>query len=216
MFQGISIVRKIPSIAEIYLTFDDGPDEASTPAVLDVLAETNTRATFFVIAEKAKRSPELLQQMVRAGHSIGNHSLDHRWGKYFQGKLKLKEWVSDSEKTLQDLSGQKTVGFRPPAGVWTPELRFALNELSMPLVLWNVRYFDTQFRFTRERAERSSQKLDAGSIILLHDRKAKDELIEFSSSLRILIELQKMKARNFMPMSLELNRKVAGILAESQ
>ena len=69
---------------QIILTFDDGPQESSTPAVLDVLRQNSVHALFFVTAERARQCPELIRQMQADGHQIGLHGLAHRnpwlWG----------------------------------------------------------------------------------------------------------------------------------------
>lgn len=155
---------------EIFLTFDDGPDDFTTPKVLDLLAEQRAKATFFVIAQKASSSRSLLRRIRDEGHSIGNHSLDHEYRHFFGGKKKILEWVSESEMRISDLIGAPTVGFRPPAGVHTPELRSSLSTLRMPMILWNIRFYDAVFSWSPSRADRSLKWMSEGSIILLHDR----------------------------------------------
>ena len=63
----------------LYLTFDDGPDERWTPAVLDELAREGVRATFFVIGERAERHPELIERTLAEGHEVELHCMRHRW-----------------------------------------------------------------------------------------------------------------------------------------
>ena len=177
-----SVVRKIEcevsanDLKPLYLTFDDGPDPDSTPEVLDALQERGMKATFFVVAEHARKTPALLARIVNEGHAIGNHSLDHTYRRLFRGKAALKGWVEDAEKILGDLIGKPTIGFRPPNGILTPELKRALNELQMPIVYWNVRFYDTLFAWTEKKALRSLDKTEAGSIVLLHDRQNQDKL----------------------------------------
>jgi peptidoglycan/xylan/chitin deacetylase (PgdA/CDA1 family) len=179
----IGIIRKVmPMVGEgksLYLTFDDGPDPHSTLAVLDALAEKNAKATFFVVANTAKAHPEIFKKILSGGHAIGNHSLDHTYRRLFRGKSSLKTWVEDSEKILADLSGQATVGFRPPNGILTPELKWALRELQMPIVYWNIRFYDAIFSWTEKRAISSIKKTESGSIVLLHDRQSPAKLPKF-------------------------------------
>ena len=59
------------------LTFDDGPDPASTPLVLDVLAKHNAHGTFFMLGAAASRYPDLVREVAARGHAIGNHTWDH-------------------------------------------------------------------------------------------------------------------------------------------
>ena len=74
----LPVISRAQAGAEgIVLTFDDGPSLASTPALLALLACYRLPATFFVIGKKAAEHPELIEQILAAGHSIGNHSWDH-------------------------------------------------------------------------------------------------------------------------------------------
>lgn len=172
----------------IWLTFDDGPDPACTPHVLNLLRANRARATFFVIAEKAQKERALIQRLVAEGHAIGNHSLDHRYGQYFRGKKAVLNWVRDAENVIADITGEPTIGFRPPAGVYTPELRASLNELGIPMVLWNVRYFDAVNRWKPSRALRSAMQMQPGSIVLLHDAQAPARRDEFIATLSAFMQ----------------------------
>ncbi|MES2855743.1 MAG: polysaccharide deacetylase family protein, partial [Bdellovibrionota bacterium] len=102
------IVRKIDARAnetapKIYLTFDDGPDRESTPLVLDVLRAKNVRSTFFAIAEKARENPELIRRIIEEGHSIGNHSIDHKYGVFFKGRNAMLKWIDSSEALYRSI-----------------------------------------------------------------------------------------------------------------
>jgi peptidoglycan-N-acetylglucosamine deacetylase len=188
-------VRRIPSSSEsplLYLSFDDGPLPEGTPAVLDALSEHDCPATFFVVAKRAERSKGLVSRMISAGHAIGNHSLDHTWGPYFRGPSVMLRWIEEAERRLQDLCGIQTVGFRSPAGVRTPLLHWALNELNLPLVHWDLRSFDRARTWTRNRAVRSLDGARPGSIVLLHDIHSPPHLDGFLCSLRdFLIEAKR-------------------------
>jgi peptidoglycan/xylan/chitin deacetylase (PgdA/CDA1 family) len=179
----MGIIRKVTPLAgegkSLYLTFDDGPDPHSTLAVLDALAEKHAKATFFVVANTAKAHPEILKKIIANGHSIGNHSLDHTYRRLFRGKSALKTWVQDSENILADLTGKPTVGFRPPNGILTPELTWALRELRMPIIYWNIRFYDALIGWSENRAISSLKKTESGSIVLLHDRQSPAKLPNF-------------------------------------
>ncbi len=162
-----------PSPAEpkaLYLTFDDGPDPATTPRTLDVLGAAGARATFFVVAQEAAKHPALLRRMRAEGHAVGNHSLDHRQGTFFRREATLRSWVHDAESRLNDLLGEPTVGFRSPNGIRTPPLERVLRELGLPLIHWNVRFYDSTWPWTEKKALASLATTRPGSIVLLHDR----------------------------------------------
>lgn len=153
----------------VFLTFDDGPNESFTPRLLAFLAERKVSATFFLVAERARRLPELASALGRGGHILGNHSLDHRYSHFFRSATHLERWVDRAQEELTRLTGQEPIAFRSPAGVRTPELSAALAVCRLPLVHWSHRYFDTVFDFTARKARRAATRLQAGDILLLHD-----------------------------------------------
>ncbi len=165
------IVRRIHSAKnEIYLTFDDGPSEDLTPKVLDLLKDCGAQASFFVIGDEARKHPGLLKRIVSEGHGLFTHSLDHAYSNYFRSTAVIKNWIENSLADLNHQSGQPHVAFRPPAGVITPPLVKAAEQLHCPLVLWNHRFFDTAHEFTDDKATASLKNLKPGDIVLLHDR----------------------------------------------
>jgi peptidoglycan/xylan/chitin deacetylase (PgdA/CDA1 family) len=185
-------VRTIATVHKsIFLTFDDGPEPGMTEKVLDLLDDFEIKATFFVIAEKARKYPTLLKEIQARAHSIGNHSLDHRFSRYFNGYASTLKWIGDSEKIISDLIGAQTIGFRPPWGVRTPALTRVLEQLQMPLILWNTRFYDAVVPWTPEKALRSIQNAQSGAIVLLHDRQPEDRMPLFLNALRVYIDAAK-------------------------
>lgn len=154
----------------VFLTFDDGPDVSVTPRVLDMLDRHGVKASFFVIAAKARMHADLVREIVARGHCIGNHSDDHNTWRFFSRKRALRRWVDAAEGSIQAISGLPSIGFRSPVGIQTPPLHAALKELAMPMILWNRRYYDTVVPWTLSRAENAARQLEAGDIVLLHDR----------------------------------------------
>lgn len=190
-------MRSFPSQEFIFLTFDDGPDPETTPHVLDRLKEGGVRATFFVIAEKAERFPLLIERIVKEGHRLGNHSSNHQYKGYFQSVERTKHWVLDAKKRIESLSGSKTVGFRPPAGVRTPVLHKALNEIDIPMIYWSKRFFDTRFLFDSKKAEKAAGSLSAGDIVLLHDLQTQEKRSAFLEGLSTFIRSTHLRGRSF-------------------
>ena len=115
----------------VFLTFDDGPVPGLTEEVLKILEKHKVKATFFVVAEKAAEHRSILAQIVKDGHSIGNHSLNHSFRPFFAGRKTMIDWISSSENTLQDLTGAASVGWRSPAGIQTPPLHYALKKTKL-------------------------------------------------------------------------------------
>lgn len=178
-------IRTLPDPGRKILdpTFDDGPHRGSTEPVLESLGRHGIHATFFVIAEKAQKEVSFTREIQSAGHAIGNHSLDHRYSRFFGGRRALREWIATAETNLSQVLGEPTVGFRPPAGVRTPELHKALKEIRMPLILWNTRFYDAVFPWTVSRAMKSVGRARSGDIVLLHDRQEQTALPSFIKTL---------------------------------
>ncbi len=178
-------IRVLPAGTEraLHLTFDDGPDPAATPAILRVLRAHRAAATFFMVARTARRHPGLVEDVLREGHAVGNHSLDHAYRHYFRGPRHMRDWVAEAEAELSGQMGQPTVGFRPPAGIRTPELAWALRDLRVPLVLWRVRFFDAVWAWRARPAVASLRRTPAGAIVLLHDGQSAGRLPGFLQTL---------------------------------
>lgn len=181
------VVRRVPG-PFVHLTFDDGPVPGSTERVLDALARHGARATFFVVVERARRERALLERIRREGHGVGNHSLDHRYGPFFRSEAFLKSWIRSAHEELAAMIGEDPIGFRSPAGVRTPPLHRALGALGIPLVHWNVRFFDTVFPWGVRRAEAAGRRVGAGSIVLLHDAPVARNVGALEGFLRVLEE----------------------------
>ncbi len=188
----------------VFLTFDDGPDGDNTERVLDVLRERRVRATFFLIADKIQGQESLVRRMINEGHSIGNHSWDHRYRNYFWGRESLKHWIVSAREEFHRLKLPEPVGFRPPAGVVTPRLKRVLDELREPLVLWNERFYDGVWAWNHEKAMRSAGTIEGGSVVLLHDRQRAGRGPEFCRTLSAYIERVRARGFDFEPLSREL------------
>lgn len=193
---------------KLYLTFDDGPSMQTTGSVLKILSDEHVSATFFVIAEKALRNEILLHEIVAQDHTIGNHSLDHGYSAFFGPKKKIATWVEQSELLFANL-GVAPVGFRPPAGVVTPPLLRALEDRKMPLILWNVRFYDSVIPWTKARALRSLPHTANGSIVLLHDAQPQSRIESFCETLRAYIRSAKSQGFEFAQLTEELCLKQA-------
>lgn len=183
----------------VFLTFDDGPNETFTPALLAWCERERVPATFFLVAERARRFPGLTSLLAASPHAVGNHSLNHRYGNFFRGSAHLRDWIERAQMELRELTGRDPVAFRSPAGVRTPELREALRGLELPLVHWNRRFFDTTFSFTARKAERAAARARAGDIFLLHDVPHRRPEA-FLNALSVLT--QNLRARGLEPDSL--------------
>jgi len=172
---GPNLTRLPPAAAargEVALTFDDGPDPELTPRVLDLLEAHGVRATFFCIAEKAARHPELAREIVRRGHAVENHSNRHQHTFAFLMLGGLRRDLCASQATITALTGRAPRFFRPPMGFRNPLLDPVLHEMGLALVSWTRRGFDTYWGDPDDVAMLLARGLAAGDILLLHDSHA--------------------------------------------
>jgi peptidoglycan/xylan/chitin deacetylase (PgdA/CDA1 family) len=169
---GPNLLRLDSGRPEIAITIDDGPNPEITPAVLNILAEQNAKATFFCIADKAKAHPDLVRQIVDAGHDIENHSMFHRHTFSMRGMSGLKKELTQAQQTLHALTGRMPQFFRAPAGLRNPFLDPVLHGLNLRLASWTRRGFDTRTADADIVLQRLVRNLDAGDILLLHDGNA--------------------------------------------
>jgi peptidoglycan/xylan/chitin deacetylase (PgdA/CDA1 family) len=152
----------------IALTFDDGPSPASTPVLLQLLAKYNLKATFFVIGQQAEQYPELIDQIVAAGHNVGNHSWRHDNLLMFRSIKVLAKDIKQTQDVLAG-AGVRPLAFRPPVGITGPRLRQVMDDQEMFTVNFSCRIFDRGNRNIKNLADRILARLEPGDILLLHD-----------------------------------------------
>ena len=168
-----SNLRRLPDAAsargEIALTIDDGPDPVVTPAMLDLLDAHDARATFFCIARQAEQHPQLCREIVARGHSVQNHSHRHSHTFSFSGPRAFAREIDQAQDALAQITGQRPVFFRAPAGLRNPFLAHVLHDKGLQLVSWTRRGFDTVYADPARVLARLTRDLAAGDIVLLHD-----------------------------------------------
>lgn len=157
---------------EVALTIDDGPDPEVTPAVLDLLDAAGARATFFCIAEQARRHPQLVREIVRRGHSVQNHSRVHRHNFSLLGPRGFAREIEGAQAVFAGIGIEPPTFFRAPAGLRNPFLAPVLHRLGLRLASWTRRGFDTRERDPQRVLQRLVRGLAAGDILLLHDGNA--------------------------------------------
>jgi peptidoglycan/xylan/chitin deacetylase (PgdA/CDA1 family) len=154
----------------IAFTFDDGPDPATTPRVLETLARHSARATFFVIGHKAEAHPELIVAMHEGGHALGVHTYRHERSYAFKSVNKIAHDLQRCREVLRRLTGQDVRLFRPPIGHVSPRTAAGAKLAQMILVGWTLRALDGLKRTTKEQViARLAERLGDGAIVLLHD-----------------------------------------------
>jgi peptidoglycan-N-acetylglucosamine deacetylase len=151
----------------IALTFDDGPHPEQTPALLDLLATADAKATFFVVGERAAQHPDIVRRIAGEGHAIGNHSWSHRWLPGL-GSKKIEEELQRCQQVLGDILGQTPGLVRPPYG--SRDFRFyrAASRLRMTPVLWSTDTRDWAGAGERHIFD-NLRRARQGAIVLMHD-----------------------------------------------
>jgi len=157
---------------EIALTIDDGPDPAVTPAVLALLDRYGAKATFFCVGAKAALFPEICRDIVRRGHAIENHSQHHRHNFSLLGPAGCQRELEAAQTTLAAITGERPQFFRAPAGLRNPFLDLVLQRLGLQLASWTRRAYDTRVGNPAQVLQILTRSLQAGDILLLHDRHA--------------------------------------------
>ena len=155
--------------AELALTFDDGPDPAVTPHVLDMLDRAGARASFFCIGTAARAHPTLLRQIVSRGHRVENHSFTHPNWFACLGPAGLRRQIGDAQAALADITGTAPAFFRAPMGLRNPLLDPVLAETSLRFTSWTRRAMDGLRGDPGRAYRRLTRGLAAGDILLMHD-----------------------------------------------
>ena len=161
--------------SEYALTYDDGPNDACTEQLLDVLARHNVRATFFLIGRFVRERRDLTRRIHSAGHLIGNHTFTHPWLLY-QSPSRVREELASTSVAIEDAIGAPIHYFRPPHGARRPDVLRAARELGLMPVLWNAMGYDWKPGITPEtilasldKGIRRNHRRGRGSNLLLHD-----------------------------------------------
>lgn len=156
-------------LAHVALTFDDGPDPASTPSFLRLLERHGVRATFFLLGEHVAEHPGLTRELVAAGHELGVHGWTHRCVPLV-GARTLADDVRRTAELLEDLTAAPVLWYRPPYGVLSPAALRAARASRLQPVLWTAWGRDWEVRATPERITTTVERtLRPGGTVLLHD-----------------------------------------------
>jgi peptidoglycan/xylan/chitin deacetylase (PgdA/CDA1 family) len=153
----------------VALSFDDGPDPAVTPRVLDQLAAAGMTASFFCIGERALRHKALVRRIVAEGHAVENHTLGHKLHFAFLMGPALRREVVDAQSALADVAGVAPRWFRAPMGIRGPQLDPVLHRAGLHLMAWSRRGYDTRSADPGRVLGRLIHHLTPGDILLLHD-----------------------------------------------
>lgn len=163
-----------PHADQILLTFDDGPNPAATPRLLDVLARNGVQATFFLIGDFVRLEPALVRRIAAGGHAIGNHTMQHRYLALLPA-AKVRQQLVDCNHALADVLGTSPSLFRPPHGARRPAVLSIAAELGLRTVQFNLIVGDWKPIAVGELASRVASRIASkrlhgrGTNLVLHD-----------------------------------------------
>jgi peptidoglycan-N-acetylglucosamine deacetylase len=152
-----------------YLSFDDGPEPAHTPKLLDVLARHGVKASFFLVGEKIEQHPEIVARIVADGHMIGNHSYSH-WSFRNMDLRKQLDEVYRTDALLRLFDDRPHHRMRPPHGYVGAQLLMHFARRKRSFVYWSYDSLDYQDQPTDWLINRLRNDPPApGDIVLMHD-----------------------------------------------
>ena len=147
------------------LTFDDGPHAQGTPAVLELLAAADVRATFFLVGEQVQRNPALAQEIVTAGHAIGLHCQRHR-NLLRLTPMQVRADIDRAEAAIADATGIEPKLYRPPYGVLNAAALRLAQVRGRRTLLWSHWGRDWEQRATAESIH--ARVTDGAGVALRH------------------------------------------------
>ncbi|WP_407569755.1 polysaccharide deacetylase family protein [Deinococcus altitudinis] len=167
---GLGLIREgRQQRRELALTFDDGPDPATTPAVLGALATAGARATFFVLLPLAEAHPELLRRILAEGHEVAPHAVKHRHA-WIRSPWSAALEPVRAARRLAELTGRPARHYRPPHGAYTLATLLGMRWAGLVGVHWSVEGGDWQSDATPERTvKRFMARVHPGAVVVLHD-----------------------------------------------
>lgn len=162
--------------ARVALTFDDGPHPVTTRRVLEALAPTRHRATFFVLGEKARRHPDVVREIHAGGHTLGVHGDSHDRLHSFRMPWSVRAEIVRAEDAVEATTGARPRFFRPPLGHTSVTTVRGARRAGVTLISWSVRGYDgIRGRSPEAVLERVGRTLTDGAIVMLHDAAEHDD-----------------------------------------
>jgi peptidoglycan/xylan/chitin deacetylase (PgdA/CDA1 family) len=191
------VVRGPAGAKRVAMTFDDGPHPENTPRILDVLDAHDARATFFLQGNLADRYPQIVREIARRGHEIGNHGYSHQDARVVASRVYVAD-VLRAQAAIEEILGRVLPRiFRPPFGNVTLGSMLALLRLRFRFIFWSLDSHDSFIERAPALVDHvGKQRIEAGSIMLFHDDYART-----AEALAELIGI--VKRRGLAPVTVE-------------
>ncbi len=155
---------------EVWLTIDDGPTQATTPGVLDLLKKYDAKATFFLIGSRADRLRAVAKSVVEAGHGVGNHTY-HHWSSCWWSlpPSLVRSEIERGGDAIHAATGVYPNEFRCPVGMTNPWVHPVLNAGGQPLIGWSASGMDGLGGRGTVVVDRIMRRIQPGAIVVLHE-----------------------------------------------
>src|SRR5512146_21212 len=181
-----ALIRGPADCQDIVLTFDDGPTSPFTEQILDILAERQVPATFFLCGKNVERHPEIARRTVREGHTIGNHTYSHPL-LLLHSRRFMAEEIDRTQEIIEKVTGVRPTWFRPPYGARWFGLAPTLMDRGLRMVMWSATGYDWKYK-PQAIIRATTREMRAGAVILLHDghERQPPEKVDQSSTVKAL------------------------------
>jgi peptidoglycan/xylan/chitin deacetylase (PgdA/CDA1 family) len=154
----------------VWLTIDDGPDADDTPRLLDLLDQHGAKATFFFIGEKVFLHPELVSEVIKRGHTLGNHTMRHpQYSFWAYGPAGVRREIMECQRLLTDTAMSAPAWFRAPAGLKNPWVHEVVEREGLRVACWSARGLDGVDADKARVLARLQKSVRPGAIILMHE-----------------------------------------------
>jgi len=161
-------IRRTGNASTMALTFDDGPNPAVTPALLDLLGRHDAKATFFLIGKRTRAFPGLAKEIAERGHAVGNHTETHP-NLVFLSRRRIAEELDRCDDAITSATGKPTRWMRPPYGFRGPQLGGVVRRRGgAGVVMWSMTAYDWKPQPPEQLINRL-HRARGGDIVLLHD-----------------------------------------------
>ena len=167
-FPAVPVSASAAERKTVALTFDDGPHPRITRQILDYLDKEGIKATFFIIGCNAELWPDIVEDEIKRGHEIGNHTYSHNEINR-KSAAQMHDDLAHADDILRSSFGYEAVLFRPPQGVCNDNVISAASELSYSIVLWDIDTHDWAHASADSIVKNVKRNVNDGDIILFHD-----------------------------------------------
>ena len=190
-FKSLSSNKAVKSNL-VAITFDDGPHPEFTPKALELLKKYNAKATFFCVGKHIEAHPNVFNEIIKQGHTIGNHTYSHANNFGFFKTTKVTEELLKTNAVVKNSVGITLQLFRPAFGVTNPRIKTALKATKLQSIGWSVRSLDTTYKSPKSILKRTTKNLSKGDVILLHDTSLKSIIV--LEQLLLFLQQQNMES----------------------